>query len=99
MLNSCLFQKAECCLRDKILFESKELVIFATEKKLAVQWNITNPKLNQICNDQKQPNKKLNTRKNLRITHLEQELLWPFIYMLRSLFSFVNIMESCTSVG
>lgn len=106
MLNACLFQKAECCLRDTTLcnrwwsmFEGKELIISATEKKLPVQWNITNPRSNHICNDQKQPNRKLNTRKNLRITHLEQGPLGPFKHTLRSLSSFVNIMESCTSVG
>lgn len=81
------------------MFEGKELVIFATDKKLSVQWNITNPRSNHFGNDQKQPNRKLNTRKNLRITHLEQGLLWPFTHTLRSLSSFVNIMESCTSVG
>lgn len=44
MLSGYLFQKAECHLKDTTscnrwlsVFEGKELVIFATEKKLAVQ--------------------------------------------------------------
>lgn len=46
------------------MLEGKELIIFATEKKLAVQWNIINSRSNHVCNDQKQPNRKLNTGKD-----------------------------------
>lgn len=63
VLSGCLLQKADCCLKDTTpcngwlsMLEGKGLIIFATEKKLAVQWNVINSQAKHIGTDQKTTN-------------------------------------------